>query len=130
MVLEEVYQPIGIQHTPIMRTHEPDGGRGIPIFGYGLYPTVGDVAKVTALFHDGGEFEDQQLLHAGKVAEALYKTDIAGLPTGDRYEYGEGRYHMSFWSMPYRAGGGESGLIPYMSGFVRRRTPLWHRIDG
>jgi CubicO group peptidase (beta-lactamase class C family) len=124
MVLEEVYRPIGIQHAPIMRTHEPDGGRGIPIFGYGLYPTVDDVAKVAALFHDGGEFEDQQLLHAGKVAEALYKTDIAGLPTGDRYEYGEGRYHMSFWSMPYRAGGGESGLIPYMSGFGGNHVAL------
>jgi CubicO group peptidase (beta-lactamase class C family) len=124
MVLEEVYQPIGIQHAPVMRTHEPDGSRGIPIFGYGLYPTVDDVAKISALFHNGGQFEDQQLLHAGKVAEALYKTDITGLPTGDRYEYGEGRYHMSFWSMPYRAADGGSGFIPYMSGFGGNHVAL------
>ena len=124
MVLEEVYQPIGIQHAPIMRTHEPDRSRGIPIFGYGLYPTVDDVAKVAALFHNSGQFKGRQLLHAGKVAEALYKTDIAGLPTGDRNEYGEGRYHMSFWSMPYRPADGESGLIPYMSGFGGNHVAL------
>ncbi len=67
MVVDEVYQPIGIQHAPIIRTVEPDGSRGVPIFGYGLYPTVDDVAKVAALYHDGGRYQGQQLLHAGQA---------------------------------------------------------------
>jgi len=44
MVLTEVLKPIGIFHAPIMRTIEPDGSKGLPIFGYGLYPNADDVA--------------------------------------------------------------------------------------
>jgi hypothetical protein len=124
MVLEEVYKPIGIQHAPIMRTHEPDGSRGMPIFGYGLYPTVDDVAKAAALFHNGGQYQGQQLLHAGKVAEALYRTEVTGLTTGDSNQYGEATYHMSFWSTPYRTDGGDFFLIPYMSGFGGNHVAL------
>jgi CubicO group peptidase (beta-lactamase class C family) len=124
MVLQEVYKPIGILHAPIMRTHEPDGSQGVPIFGYGLYPTVDDVAKVAALLHSGGEFEGQQLLHAGKLAEALYQTDDPGLPTGDSNEYGNAMYHLSFWSMPYRITSGDFYQIPYMSGFGGNHVAL------
>lgn len=124
MVLKEVYEPIGIQHAPIMRTHEPDGSKGIPIFGYGLYPTIHDVAKVAALFHNGGRFEGQQLLHAGKLAEALYQTELTGLPTGERNEYGDATYHMSFWSLPYRTDRGAFVLVPYMSGYGGNHVAL------
>jgi CubicO group peptidase (beta-lactamase class C family) len=124
MVLEEVYKPIGILHAPIMRTHETDGSKGVPIFGYGLYPTVDDVAKVTSLFHAGGEFEGQQLLHAGKLAEALYQTDVTGLPTGESNEYGNAMYHLAFWSMPYRTASGDFYQIPYMSGYGGNHVAL------
>ncbi len=117
MVLEEVYKPIGIRYAPIMRTHEADGGRGIPIFGYGLYPTVDDVAKVARLFQNGGQHQGRQLLHDGKLAEALYQTDVRGLPTGESNRYGDAMYHISFWSMPYRTANGDFFLVPYMSGF-------------
>ncbi len=124
MVVEEVYEPIGIFHAPMMRTHEPDGSRGIPIFGFGLFPTVDDVAKVTRLLLNGGQHEGEQLLHPDKLAEALYQTEVAGLPTGDRNEYGDSMYHMSFWSMPYATVGGEFFLIPYMSGFGGNHVAL------
>ena len=124
MILEEVYRPIGIYHAPIMRTIEPDGGRGIPQFWVGLYPTVDDVAKVAILLRNGGQYQGQQLLHAGKVAEALRQTDVVGLPTGEFNDYGEGTYHMSFWSMPYRSAAGELYQIPYMSGFGGNRVIL------
>ena len=124
MVVDEVYKPIGIQHAPIMRTHDPNGSKGIPIFGYGLYPTIDDVAKVAALFHNGGQHEGQQLLHAGKLAEALYQTDQIGLPTGDSNEYGEATYHLSFWSLPYRTAKGDSFQIPYMSGYGGNHVAL------
>ncbi|MGB3906697.1 MAG: serine hydrolase domain-containing protein [Anaerolineae bacterium] len=124
MVVEEVYKPIGIFHAPMMRTHEPDGSRGIPIFGFGLYPTVDDVAKVTRLLLNGGQHEGQQLLHSGKLHEALYETDVTGLPTGDSNEYGEATYHMSFWSSPFRTAGGDFFLIPYMTGFGGNHVAL------
>jgi Beta-lactamase len=117
MVVDEVYKPIGIQHAPIMRTVEPDGSRGVPIFGYGLYPTVDDVAKVAALYHNGGRYQGQQLLHAGKLAEALYQVAGVGLPTGDSSQYGQVLYNLAFWSAPYRTAAGQLAQIPYMSGF-------------
>lgn len=117
MVVEEVYNPIGIYHAPIMRTIEPDGSKGLPIFGYGLYPTVDDVAKVARLLHNGGQHQGQQLLHASKLAEALYQTDVTGLPTGGSNQYGDAMYHLSFWSTPYRTADGDFYHIPYMAGF-------------
>ena len=124
MVLEEVYRPIGISRAPIMRTIESDGSRGIPQFYIGLYPTVGDVAKVAMLLRDGGRYQGQQLLHAGKIAEALLQTEVVGLPTGEFNDYGEGAYHMSFWSRPYRSAAGDLFQIPYMSGFGGNRVIL------
>jgi hypothetical protein len=122
MVVEEVFKPIGIHHAPIMRTLEPDGSRGIPIFGWGMYPTVDDVAKVAILLRNGGQHQGQQLLHAGKLAEALRQTDVVGLPTGEFNDYGEGTYLMSVWSMPYRSADGHLFQVPYMSGFGGNRV--------
>ena len=107
-----------------MRTIEPDGSRGIPQFWVGLYPSVDDVAKVAILLRNGGQHQGQQLLHAGKIAEALRQTDVVGLPTGEINDYGKGAYHMSFWSMPYRSSVGDLFQIPYMTGFGGNRVIL------
>jgi CubicO group peptidase (beta-lactamase class C family) len=122
MVLEQVYNPIGIYSAPIMRTLEPDGSRGVPIFGYGLYPTVQDLAKVALLLRDGGQHEGRQLLHTGKLAEILLRIKEAGLPSSEFNAFGEGRYHLSFWAMPYRSRRGDRFMIPYMSGFGGNRV--------
>ncbi|HSR30431.1 MAG TPA: serine hydrolase domain-containing protein [Anaerolineae bacterium] len=124
MVMEEVFRPIGIYHAPMMRTIEPDGSRGIPQFWVGLYPAVDDVAKVAILLQNGGQHQGQQILHPGKLAEALRQAGFAGLPTGETNEAGEGAYHMSFWSMPYRSTAGDLFQIPYMSGFGGNRVIL------
>jgi hypothetical protein len=124
MVVEEVYHPIGVLYAPIMRTTEPDGSRGIPIFGYGLYPTVDDVAKVAELYHHGGQHQGQQLLHAGKLAEALYQVEDIGFPTGDRNQQGDVLYSLSFWSVPYRTSTGSFFQVPYMSGFGGNHVAL------
>jgi hypothetical protein len=100
-----------------MHTQEADGGRGIPHLLHGLYLTIDDVAKLTGLLQQGGQHHGQQLLHAGKVAEALYKTNAMGLPNDSvKNRFGEGRYHLSFWSVPYRTRKRCSLQIPYMSG--------------
>jgi CubicO group peptidase (beta-lactamase class C family) len=117
MVTREVYEPIGIYHAPIMRTIEPDGKRGIPILGYGLYPTVDDAAKVALLWQNGGRHAGQQLLHAGLAAQALRKSGWIGLPTGQSGRHGEIGYGLSFWSAPYPGPEGATIHIPYMSGY-------------
>jgi hypothetical protein len=116
MVVAEVFQPIGIFDAPMRHTHETDGGRGIPHLLHGLYLTVDDLAKLATLLQQGGRHEGQQLLHAGRLAESLYQTDARGLPTGWENRFGEGRYHRSFWSMPYRTAAGCHFQIPFMSG--------------
>lgn len=118
MVRAEVFRPIGILHAPAMHTIEGDGGRGVPLLGYGLYPTVDDVAKLTTLLQNGGRHEGVQLLSATKLAEALYRTDPpSGLPSGLRNRFGAGRYHLSFWSVPYRTSTGCFFQIPEMIGY-------------
>jgi hypothetical protein len=117
MVVAEVLQPIGIVHAPLMHTQEAGGGRGIPILAYGLYPTIDDVAKLTTLLQHGGEHQGQQLLHAAKLAEALDPSERRGLPSGQRNRFGEGRYHLSFWSVPYRTATGCRFQVPYMLGY-------------
>ena len=100
----------------MMHTQEADGQRGIPLLSMGLYPTIDDVAKLTTLLQQGGQHQGQQLLSATKLAEALYHTDARGLPSGHTNRFGEGRYHLSFWSVPYRTATGCFFQIPYMLG--------------
>src|SRR5207249_1188411 len=78
MVATEVFQPLGIFHAPMLHTQEADGGRGIPLLAVGLYPTIDDIAKLTILLHNGGQHQGQQILHAAKLAEAVYKTKAMG----------------------------------------------------
>ncbi|MCA9932607.1 MAG: serine hydrolase [Ardenticatenaceae bacterium] len=124
MVLEEVYRPIGIYHAPIMRTYELDGRLGLPIFGYGLFPTVDDTAKIAMLLHNGGQHNGEQLLSPTKLAEALYQTDEQGLPVNQRNQYGETRYLLSFWSIAYCVEAGNCFQAPYMMGYGGNLTML------
>jgi hypothetical protein len=117
MILAEVFQPIGIFHAPMMHTLEMDGSRGIPLLAFGLYPTIDDIAKLTTLLQNGGRHQGRQLLSAAKLTDALYKTANNGLPTGGKNRFGDHRYHLSFWAVPYRTSDGCFFQIPYMSGY-------------
>ena len=116
MVVEEVYRPIGILHAPTMRTVEPDGRRGLPILGFGLTPTVDDVAKLATLLQQRGRHDGVQLLHAAKIDEVLGGTAI-GLSTRVATRFGERRYHRSFWLEPYRTAAGCALHVPFMWGY-------------
>jgi hypothetical protein len=116
MVVAEVFRPIGIFHLPTMHTQEAEGGSSIPLLYIGLYPTIDDLAKLTTLLQHGGQHQGQQVLHTAKLAEALYKTKALGLPTRQENRFGKGRYHLSFWSVPYRTANGCFFQIPYMVG--------------
>jgi hypothetical protein len=118
MVVTDVLQPLGIFQLPILHTQEAAGERAIPLLTNGLYPTIDDLAKLTTLLQHGGQHHGQPLLSAAKLAEALYKTDAKGLPSGwTANRFGKGHYHLSFWSVPYRTASGCVFHIPYMSGW-------------
>src|SRR5262249_42737750 len=100
-----------------LHTLEPDGRGGIPLLAGGMFLTVDDVAKLATLLQSGGRHDGRQILSAAKLAGALYRQNPdAGLPVGWTFRAGAGRYHLSFWSMPYRASAGCFVQIPFMSG--------------
>src|SRR6266581_955437 len=117
MVVDEVYRPIGIVHAPTMHTREPDGSRGLPILGFGLTPTIEDVAKLTTLLQQRGRHEGRQILSATKLDEALFRTRETGLSTLQPSRFGDQRYHLSFWALPYRTARGCLVHVPYMWGY-------------
>ena len=117
MMLDEVYAPLGIHHMPKNRTIEPDGSLGVPFLAWGLYMTFDDAAKIGTLLQNAGRHNGEQLLSATKLAEALYQTDIRGLPTGESNEYGDGSYHMTLWHSPYQTLSGEMTFIGEMHGW-------------
>jgi hypothetical protein len=118
MMRREVLRPIGILDTPIMRTLEREGRPGLPILAYGMYLTVDDAAKLADLLQAGGRHGGVQLLSPTRLADALYQKDAgAGLPTGGINQFGDGRYHLSFWSIPYRAAAGCTVRVPFALGY-------------
>ncbi len=116
MMLREVFEPIGIRHAPMMHTDEASGAPGIALMGIGLYPTIDDVAKVSALLQNGGRHNGVQLLSATALDGALFRTG-RGLRTGERSSAGVHLYSMSFWSLPYRLNGRCTRQLPYMEGY-------------
>ena len=117
MMNEEVYKPIGIHHMSTKFTTEPDGSQGIPFLGWALFMTVDDIAKIALLLQNGGQHEGSQILSPGKLAEALYQTEIRGLPTGAKNEYGDNSYHMSFWHTPFVTESGLTTSVAEMHGW-------------
>ncbi len=116
MLNEEVFEPIGVFHLPMLHTLERDGSRGIPIMLLGLYPTVEDTAKIGMLLQNGGRYGSEQLLSPNKLEEALYQIGMVGLPTGKRFMEGDQAYHMSFWGHPYQSQENRYFVVPYMQG--------------
>ena len=112
---DEVFAPIGIQHMPIMRTIETDGRRGQVILGYGLYPSLEDLARVALLLQNEGVWKGHRLLHKASLERALYRGSAQGLPTSVPSPAGEIRYLASFWGLPFRSRD-ETLIAPYMSG--------------
>lgn len=105
MLAEEVYGPIGIHHVPWCRTLEEGEAPATPLMSQGALTSVDDLAKVARLLSNSGRHGERQILHADKVAEALYRTPQRGLIFGQpRPEGDHASYHMAFWHEPFHAG--------------------------
>ena len=118
MIVEQVFNPIGIQHVPMLETNEANNQRGIAELFHGLYPNVDDMAKLSMLLQNDGIHNGEQVLHFEKLREALFKTDKIGLHSwwADN-EFGESRYLHGFWTSPFTANSSCSLQVPYMSGY-------------
>ena len=116
MMIDEVYRPLGIHHMPMSRTREPDG-KGISILAWGIYVTIDDIAKIASLLQYGGKHNGVQLLSKAGVAEALYETEVRGLPTGETNKFGAKTYHLSLWHENYVTASGKTYATPRMSGY-------------
>ena len=116
MMLDEVYGPIGIHHMPMNKTKETDRVP-VPFLGWGIYVTLDDIAKITGLLQAGGVYNGERLLSEASLAEALYETDVRGLPTGAANEYGEKTYHLSLWHENFITASGKSYAAPKMVGW-------------
>lgn len=93
MVLEEVFRPIGVFHSPVIPTY---GGTSL---SEGIFPTYHDIAKISLLLQNGGRHRNEQLLSARKIREALYRTEIRGAPAPNVHNAGVS-YFMSLWQVP------------------------------
>ena len=118
MMIDEVLRPIGVFHAPMMHTREPGGGRGLPIMGWGLYPTMDEMAKIAGLLQAGGAHRGRQLLSASKLRQVFPSGNAEpGLPEKWRNDDGAYRYRSSFWYLPYRGAAGCFVWIPEMLGY-------------
>ncbi len=111
----EVFGEIGIRHMPIMRTIETSGERGQVILGYGLYPTLEDLARIALLLERDGTWEGKRLLHRASLRRSLFRGRTRGLPTSLPGADGEIRYLASFWGLSLEHEG-RTLTVPYMSG--------------
>jgi CubicO group peptidase (beta-lactamase class C family) len=74
MLRNEVLEPIGVHHAPIVRTREPDGKPGLAWLSAGYYPTLDDLAKIATLYEDGGAHGGRQILDP-KLTAAIFSTE-------------------------------------------------------
>jgi CubicO group peptidase (beta-lactamase class C family) len=121
MLNDEVYHPIGIRWLPSMRVINDDLTTGPPPLGWGLIPNPHDVARVSLLLQNLGEFDGRQLLHRELTARALRRDGDPALPTSQGTQLGRGqfvdiRYRDSTWSVPVSASGECPGAASWMEG--------------
>jgi CubicO group peptidase (beta-lactamase class C family) len=114
LVRENVLIPIGAEEFTTRRTIEGYGKEGLPLLGYGAWPTLDEAAKISLLFSNEGNYEGQQLIHKEKCREALGRTDWIGHSTGN--DYRGNYYRHSFWATDVRSGGCKTE-ITYMLGY-------------
>ena len=116
MMVDEVYRPIGIHHISMTHTREKDE-RGTPMLAWGIYVSIDDIAKISMLIQNGGMHNGIQLLSREGISEALYETEIRGLPTGESNIHGAKSYHLTLWHEDYVTEDGGKHNAPRMSGY-------------
>lgn len=110
MLTTEVYNAIGAEHFAAGTGYTPDGSPGVPLSGWGAFPTIDILARAGALVGSGGRAPDgTQLLHPDLVA---------GLSV-------DAEYGLTFWRdksagpvVPYMSGAGGNHVLAIPNGIV------------
>jgi len=118
MMNREVFQPIGIANLPVRRTSADEQGYSVPIFSYGAFVTLDDVAKIVTLIRKEGKFDGRQILQAKLLGEQFDGTaEKSDYPTGWIDNSGdEVSYFRYFWYELYPSTAGCEVRVPLMSG--------------
>ena len=116
MLRAEVYRPLGIVHRPQTVFPREADGSVVPMASYGLFPTVGDMARIARLLQDRGRHGGEQILSASAIGRFLDTAHAHGLPTGQQTPAGETLYEHYFWQVPF-ADGDCRRNIPQMLGW-------------
>jgi CubicO group peptidase (beta-lactamase class C family) len=133
MLVEEVFQPIGILHAPAVRTRETDRDGQI-WFNAGYFPSLDDLAKIALLYQERGAHAGRQLLNRELTVDLLAARDAlrkdgdfsvtrtAPENSPDRAEF----YKMGFHFVPYVGSKSHKRLdLPTMSGFGENEVTLY-----
>ena len=110
MLTTEVYDVIGAEHFAAGTNYTPDGSPGVPLSGWGAFPTVEILARAGALIGNGGRAPDgTQVLHPDLVAGLSASPD----------------YGLAFWrddsagpNVPYMSGAGGNRVLSLPNGMV------------
>jgi CubicO group peptidase (beta-lactamase class C family) len=134
MLIEEVFQPIGILHAPAVRTREAPDHAGLVWFNAGFYPSLDDLAKIALLYQERGAHAGRQLLNRELTTDLLAARDAirkdgdssltrtAPENTPDRTEF----YKMGFHFVPYVGSKSHQRHdLPTMSGFGENEVTLY-----
>ena len=125
MLTTEVLAPIGIHHTPSVRTRETSGQAGLVWCNAGYYPTLDDLAKIATLYQSLGAQDGVQLLNREltmnllAAQDAIVKNGDASLGPVPRPPAGvkePGLYKMGFHFLRYVDAAGATRYIPSMHG--------------
>jgi hypothetical protein len=134
MLIEEVFQPIGILHAPAVRTREAADRDGQIWFNAGYFPSLDDLAKIALLYQERGAHAGRQLLNRELTANLLAARDalrkdgdssltrITPENSPDRTEF----YRMGFHFVPYVGSKSRKRQdLPTMSGFGENEVTLY-----
>jgi CubicO group peptidase (beta-lactamase class C family) len=124
-IQREILTPIGIHHTPAVRTRESGGRDGLLWCNAGYYPTLDDLAKIALLYQDRGEHSGAQILNRDMTTDllahqgAITKNADASLgpvtvPLAGSHE--DGLYRMGFHFLRYVNAIGKEEYLPSMHG--------------
>ncbi len=119
MLKNEVFDPLGIEDIPVMRSLSGDGQPSTPILGFGMYLNINDTAKIAELLQSDGQHAGRQILHKEKTREALRKAAATAYPTDGTAYFGSSalpvNYLYGFWGFEVDTGGCRAN-VTYMEG--------------
>ena len=122
LIKQEVFLPIHIYHAPTTRTIEPNGEKGVPIGCWGFFPTFDDLAKISALIHNRGKHNGEQILHFQKTNELF--SDEGAFEQNTHYENHRRKYKMGFHQIHFRGVDDKKLYLPYMAGMAGNNVLL------